>query len=399
MDNKRLLFIGYWNFPINHRGKHIAAYLEDCFGSVDLLGFGSFYSGSDSSAASALHKARVGISNLLHHRLSISERGSVREIVIRDLYAPYALHSLIDDLWRYLVVRKVIAPPYDVAVFCGPENALLAWLCKRSGSASRLIYDDHDYFPGLQHGKFRRWVMERRELFCVHQADGVISANPLLARLRRDQGARDVVVIPNGVDLPLFALARQKVPHPPTLIYMGNLSRWWGIDLAIKAMPALLRIMPNLRFLIAGEGSEGANLRALSQDLGLMHSVHFMGRLSYRDLPALLAESDVGIATSQPDSEFRKYATPLKVVEYMAAGLPVIANRVGQTEIMMEEANAGILFDYSVENFVAAATDLLCDSVLYEHYSQAAVAYAKGFDWAILMEQVYQYIRDIIDGD
>lgn len=400
MRNERLLYIGGWNLihGLNHRTRHMAAYLEQRFKYIDAVGFDSFYSGSGPPTASPWYKARKGISNLLRRGIKVSVRGSARLIVIRDLFAPPPLHLLVKDLWRYVILRQVITLPYDLAIFCDAENAWLAWLLKRSGRVKRLIYDDVDYFPGLEHNRLSMQLMEKRERLCVRLADAVITVGPLLAQLRIRQGARQVLVVPNAVDLSLFSRARQKVPHPPTLIYVGALSPLWSVDLAISAMPALLRRIPDIRFLIAGVGPAEAELKRLSQALDVAENVVFLGHLEYHALPAVLAEADVGIATSLPDSEFRKYASPLKLIEYMGAGLPVIATRVGQTEIIMQQADAGVLIDHSVEDFVAAAVDLLSNKMQYERYSQAAIAYAARFDWDLLMEQAYQYILHVIAG-
>lgn len=384
---------------MNHRAKHMAAHLEKRFKYADLLGFEKFYPHTGSSPHSFWRKKWIGFSNLLYHRVKISAQNSVRRIVVRDLGAPDALHLLIDDLWRYFLARQLIAPFYDVAILGNPRNALLGWFLKRSGRVKCLIYDDYDYRPGMENSAFARRVMDWRERFCVRHADGVICANALLADLRRRQGAKNVVVIPNGVDLASFASARQKSPHPPTLIYMGNVSMMWGLDLVIEAMARLVRVIPQARLLLAGTGEGLATLQSLSHRLGVAENVIFLGTLAYQALPSVLAEADVGIATAQPDNQFRKYATPLKLVEYMAAGLPVIASKTGQTEIMMQQADAGILINHSVEEFVAASINLLTDRALAERYSRAAIAYAARFDWSLLMEQVYQYTQVLLAGD
>ncbi len=401
MRDEKVLYIGDSNLlqGLNSRTRHMVAYLERRFKHVDVVGFVNFYSGSGPPAAPLWYKARKGISSLLRRRTRISVRGCTRQIVIRDLFAPPPLNLLVLDLWRYINLCRAIAPPYDLAIFGHPENAWLAWLLKRSGRVKRLIYDDRDYVAGWEHSRFSKQLMENRERLCVRHADAVLSANALLARLRMQQGARQVLVVPNGVDLSLFARARQKVPHPPTMIFMGTLSPLWGIDLAIKAMPALLHSIPDIRLLIAGAGPAEADLRALSQALDVTESVSFLGPLEYQALPAVLAEADVGIATSMPGSKFRYYASPLKLIEYMAAGLPVIATRVGQTEITMREADAGVLIDHSVEEFVSAAVSLLSDKIQHERCSQAAIAYAAGFDWDLLMGQAFQHVLDIIAGD
>ncbi len=180
---------------------------------------------------------------------------------------------------------------------------------------------------------------------------------------------------------------------------MGNVSMMWGLDLVIEAMARLVRVIPQARLLLAGTGEGLATLQSLSHRLGVAENVIFLGTLAYQALPSVLAVADVGIATAQPDNQFRKYATPLKLVEYMAAGLPVIASKTGQTEIMMQQADAGILINHSVEEFVAASINLLTDRALAERYSRAAIAYAARFDWSLLMEQVYQYTQVLLAGD
>lgn len=383
---------------MNHRAKHMAAYLEKRFRYVDLLGFEKFYPNTGPANPSFWRQKWIGFSNPRYRRVEISTQNPGRRIVVRDFAAPDALHLLIDDLWRYLLARRLLAPAYDVAVLGNPRNALLGWLLKRSGRVKRLIYDDYDYRPGMEKGAFARRMMDWRERFCVRHADGVICANALLADLRRQQGAKNVIVVPNGVDLASFASARQKLSHPPTLIYMGNVSMMWGLELVIEALARLTPVIPNVRLLIAGAGEAVAALQAQSRQLGVAENVSFLGSLAYHELPAVLAQADVGIATAQPDNQFRKYATPLKLVEYMAAGLPVIASKTGQTEIMMQQADAGILINHSVEEFVAASVSLLNDRALAGRYSQAAVAYAARFDWSLLMEQVYQYTLAVTMG-
>ena len=399
--DERALFIGGWNLlhGLNHRARHVANHLETRFKSFDLVAFESFYSGSGSQTAPFWHKARQGIANLRSRRVRITTRHSVREIVIRDIYTPSLLRLLIKDVWRYLILRQVLQPPYDIAIVGDSENALLAWLLKQSGQVKRLIYDDWDYFPGLEHNWLDAQLMKIRERICIRQADAMITVGHLLAELRTRQGAKQIIVIPNGVDLPLFARARSKVPHPPTLIYLGALSSWYSVDLAIRAMLALTQSVPHLRLLIAGTGPAEAELKALSQSLNMHEKVSFLGPLEYQALPTVLAEADIGIATSSPQSEFRKYASPLKVIEYMGAGLPVIATRVGEMELIMRQANAGILINDSVEEFAAAVLDLLTDRAKYEQCARSAISYAAQFDWCILMDQACQFLVRILSGD
>lgn len=344
-------------------------------------------------------KLRVGVDNLLHDRVHIEGQNGTRRITIRDPYAPTFVEMGINDIWRYMNLCRCITAPYDVAVVGYPGNAWTASLLKRSGRAKKLIYDDWDYHPGLETNPALANKVERRERLCARIADVVISVNGLLAELRIQQGARRVEVIPNGIDLSLFSQARVKAQHSPTLLYMGSLSPLWNVELAIRAMPALVRQIPNVRLLIAGYGPAEASLRKLSHQLGVETQVQFLGVLAYDALPSILAQADLGLTTAHPQSSFRRYASPLKIIEYMAAGLPVIANRLGQTEIMMRESDAGLLIENSADELAQAAASLLLDPARYAAFSRAAESYASAFDWNLLLNKAYRTVLDLINSE
>ncbi len=392
MDANSLLFIGGWAVQqgSNHRAQHMAAYFTRCFPAMDLVAFENFYSGSGPQSASVWAKARKGAATLMSNRRFVTQQGAGRKIVVRDVPLPAPALQRIKEFWRYLLLAPVLRAEYDLAIVGHPENAWLAQRLKNSGRVRRLVYDDWDYFPGLEPDAFASRLVERRERSCMLSADEVISVNSLLAHRRKLQGAKAVHVVPNGVDLRLFARAAQKDPHPPTIVYTGSLSPLWGIEVAVSAMPRILQSVPDARLLIAGAGPAEAALEALSERSDTSGSVKFMGLLAYDALPALLAQSDVGIDLSLPGG-FRYFASSMKLVEYMAAGLPVIATRVGNTELTVQQAGAGILIDASVDEFASAAVVLLTDPGKRRDYARAAREYASHFDWNDLLPQAYRY--------
>lgn len=398
MPPSRILLIGGWHLlaGLNHRVRHMAAYFEGRFDHLDIVGYKKLYGGAP---ASALTKLRVGWDHILHDLIRMDGRDGTRRITIRDIYAPSFIEMGIKDLWRYWNLCRCITAPYEVAVYGYPGNAWTASLLKQSGRVKKLVYDDWDYHPGLETNPLLANKVERRERLCARTADVVISVNSLLASLRSKQGARRVEVIPNGINLSLFSQARQKTSHPPTLLYMGSLSPLWNVELAIRAMPALIRQIPDIRLLIAGYGPAEDSLRKLSQQLGLETHVQFLGVFAYDALPSILAQADIGLTTAHPQSSFRRYASPLKIIEYMAAGLPVIANRLGQTEIIIHESGAGLLVENSADEFAQAAASLLRDPARYAVCSRAALGYASSFDWNLLLEKAYRVVLGLLDTD
>jgi glycosyltransferase involved in cell wall biosynthesis len=200
-----------------------------------------------------------------------------------------------------------------------------------------------------------------------------------------------VAVVPNGVDFARFHAANLvRTEHPPTLVYAGSLDARWGVDLSIRAMPLLRRQFPDIRLLIAGRGPAEQELRQLALSMGLGDCVRFEGFVPYPDLPNLLAQADIGVATSRRDS-FRRYASPLKIVEYMAAGLPVICSGGGEAEMMIEESKAGINIPFEPESFAEAVQSLCATPSNLSAAREAAINYAQGRSWeqmGILMAQL-----------
>lgn len=392
MSDTRILFIGGMNllYGLNHRSRHLLAYLQQHFDQVDSVAYTDFSNGRQSVL---LHNLWHGARHLPWGSIQVTEKGKHRQIVVRKLFLPYPVNLLAQDLWCYQRLKTVLHPPYQLAIVGHAENALLAYRLKRAGLVEHLVYDDWNYYPGLQSNRVGVWLMAQRERSIVQRADLVMTINERLAQLRRQQGAQQVIVAPNGVDLAAFSQARHhqndQETHPPTLVYIGSLAAHWGVDLAIRALPLLVEQIPTIRMLIAGSGPERFMLEELSYELGVADHVHFYGAVSYAVLPEILAQADIGVATSRADSTFRQYASPLKLIEYMAAGLPVIATRVGQQIETVATSGAGILINQSPQEFAVATLALLTNQPFADRCSEAAVAYVADADWTMIWDRIF----------
>jgi glycosyltransferase involved in cell wall biosynthesis len=374
------------NQPSQHMPYHLARHLEQ----LDLVGYVRFY---DGPPASAWQRLKQGARNVVPHPVQIRTDGCIRTIAARRLRLPGFFDPLLQDLWLYTILRPHLKRRYQVAIVDGPESALLAYFLKKSGRVQHLIYYDIDYYPGVH----PQWagILSRREQICCDTADAVASVSRPLASLREQQGARLAVVIPNGVNFNRFqAAATGRIEHPPTLVYMGSLDPRWGVDLPVRAMPQLRQIIPDIRLLVAGRGPAEEGLRQLAHSLGVDDCVRFEGFVPYANLPELLAQADLGVATSRQNS-FRKYASPLKIAEYMAAGLPVICSGGGEAEQMIQESNAGVNIPFAPEAFAAAVHALWTTPGSLSAAREAAVQYARSRSWEQMGFQMAQLITRV----
>ena len=186
----------------------------------------------------------------------------------------------------------------------------------------------------------------------------VAVSDPVRDWVRERTGSESVHTVPNGVSITRI------VPRPedigdPVVTFVGTLKPWHGVA-DLLAAAALAKRPWKLR--IIGDGPERAALEEQAAGLGI--EVDFRGAVAPADMPEQLAGSAIGVAP-YPDlgGEQQQYFSPLKVYEYLAAGLPVVASAVGQLPQILGEL--GTLVPPSDPAALAAAIDTLAaDPVL-----------------------------------
>ena len=170
--------------------------------------------------------------------------------------------------------------------------------------------------------------------------------------------ASDIVdrihTVPNGVSVRRI----QPQPEDPDRVvvtFVGTLKPWHGVADLITAA-ALARQSWSLR--IIGDGPEMDSLRSQAGRLGV--EVDFRGAVAPQDIPAHVAGSAIGVAP-YPDlgGGEQQYFSPMKVLEYLAAGLAVVASDVGQVPQLLEDGSGrhGVLVAPSDPTALAAALD------------------------------------------
>ena len=183
-------------------------------------------------------------------------------------------------------------------------------------------------------------------------------SDPVRDWVRERTGSESVHTVPNGVSITRI------VPRPedigdPVVTFVGTLKPWHGVA-DLLAAAALAKRPWKLR--IIGDGPERAALEEQAAGLGI--EVDFRGAVAPADMPGQLAGSAIGVAP-YPDlgGEQQQYFSPLKVYEYLAAGLPVVASAVGQLPQILGEL--GTLVPPSDPAALAAAIDdLAADPLL-----------------------------------
>jgi glycosyltransferase involved in cell wall biosynthesis len=167
------------------------------------------------------------------------------------------------------------------------------------------------------------------------EADLVLTVSEPLRRHVADLRGTDAgtVVVPNGCDPALFPLPARLDQARPTLVFLGHPRPWHGAERLPGLLAAVIEAGCPARLLIVG-GGPGADV--VADDAcrrGLSHAVEVTGPLPQAEAARRLTEATVAVAPYPADPFF--YFSPLKVVECMAAGLPVVTSDQGDLPRML----------------------------------------------------------------
>jgi len=162
---------------------------------------------------------------------------------------------------------------------------------------------------------------------------------------------KKISVFPMGIENSFIESGEKrkedKENRPFVILSNRNLLPIYNVSLLIKAIPVILKEEPQIKFIIAGEGSERAQLENEIYKLNLNSSVKFIGRVPHKDMPELLAQSHIYVSTSLYDG------TSVSLLEGMASGcFPVVSDIPSNREWIRDGEN-GFLFPVNDESILA----------------------------------------------
>lgn len=206
--------------------------------------------------------------------------------------------------------------------------------------------------------------------------------------------AGQVHVVPNGVNTDRFrpdVAPTRREPGAFTVGFVGTMRPWHGIDVLVDAFALLHRRVPHARLLAVGDGQARADAEASLAERELGHVAHFTGAVQPAEVPGLLASMDVGVAPYPQLADF--YFSPLKLYEYMAMGLPVVASRIGSVARTIEDGVTGLLCrPGDAADLADELEQLASDEALRVRLGRAAREQAvRAHGWDAVAERILQF--------
>jgi glycosyltransferase involved in cell wall biosynthesis len=225
------------------------------------------------------------------------------------------------------------------------------------------------------------------ESACFQSATHILAVSDALKRYIEAAGiaTNRVSCLPNGVDTRRFTpaidpqpiRARYALGQRPVIGFVGSLKPWHGMDFLFDGMRALSLRHDACRLLLVGDGPGFNDAVARTREEGLAGRVVLAGNVPHQEIPAYLAAMDLTVAPYSEGGDF--YFSPLKVLESLAAGRPVVAPRMGQLNDLIRDGITGLLYPPGdLQAFVDHVDRLLSDTTrrraMGDHARDDAVA-------------------------
>lgn len=267
--------------------------------------------------------------------------------------------NIFSNLSRYDALLRVLPKSEVIYERNSLYNVSVAMACKRLGLPYVIFFDadqivEHD-FMGQPIEGILRWRAQRILRYNLGVARGIICVSePAKCHLIDKWGVREekLVVFPNGVDVNLFTPSILKRSTARSLLgvkdenlvilFVGNFYKWHDIKSLIISFSSVHNKHPLARLVLVGSGSQLEAMKKLVVDMNLVEVVHFTGLIPHQEVPGLIAAADIAVAPV-PEMDRDLWLSPMKLFEYLATGVAIIASGVGQMAEVIENNVNGLL--------------------------------------------------------
>lgn len=293
----------------------------------------------------------------------------------------------VKDLIYTIIWSLKTGQRYDIFFGINNLNALSGLILKIFGRTKRVVYYTIDLYPERFKSRVINFLYYQLDKFCVRHCDETWNVSPFMQKYRSKNGLigekylrQFIVPIGKWLDAKITPLNKVKQNK---IVYIGHLMPFRGIDLAIEAMPLIVKQIPDAILEIVGGGEQLESLKRLSAELDLEKHVKFHGFVeNQKRATSLISDGSVGLAPYRPDDKsLVKNADPAKVKDYLALGLPVVITSIPSNSKEIEQARCGVVIDYTPESLASAVVTLLSDRKLWVQYRKNAIKYSHRFDW------------------
>ncbi|MEN9406984.1 MAG: hypothetical protein RLZZ455_200 [Candidatus Parcubacteria bacterium] len=310
----------------------------------------------------------------------------------------YYLRDMIFTLYYFFLRTEKI----DTYVGVDNLNAFSGLILKFCGRVKRVIYYSIDYYPVRFKNPLLNQAYFFLDSFCVEHADETwnLASAMKTARMQK-QGKKESMptrqyTVPVCVWTKRFPFRPLNEIDDKKIVFSGLLSAHMGVDLLIRAMPLILKKIPDTKMIIIGGGEDQQILREMINEAQLQGKISMIPWMKERaEFLEYLSGCAVGLApfnTRILDDKV-KNADPGKIKDYMLAGLPVIVTKALSYHSDVEAKRAGIIIEYDERSFADAVISLLSDKRRLQEYRKNARQFVEKYDCEKIYSQQFSRLK------
>ena len=228
----------------------------------------------------------------------------------------------------------------------------------------------------------------------------IVPSEPMKKVLEHYDVDARMQVLPTGIDLECIkpgngAAFREKhniSPTRPVLVHISRVAFEKNIDFLIHVVDTVRRTIPDILFIIAGEGPAESSLHKLTEQLNLTDNILFLGYMDRnKELMDCYSAGDAFIFASRTETQ------GLVLLEAMALGLPVVSTAVMGTKSILSANKGALIAEDDQQDFSEKVIQLMQSEELQKRLSQEAIDYAKTWSAPVLADKMINFYRHEID--
>jgi 1,4-alpha-glucan branching enzyme len=200
-----------------------------------------------------------------------------------------------------------------------------------------------------------------------------------------------ISIVPNGIDISFFE--KNNVIRKKNIVFSGAMYYHRGLDILLDAAPEIVKKIPETRFILIGDGPEIQKLKNIVIEKKLGSNVEFKGWIPRTEIPYHLMESCIGVGPLRA-TEVTKNALPIKVLEYMASSLPILAAEGTLQDDILKDGQNGYFVKNS-DDLAKKIIFLLQNDQDREMMGQKSREMASHFDWKNIVNCILEEYRKI----
>ena len=339
-------------------------------------------------------------------------------VAVENILLPPGIPGLFHLLTALRLARRAMALHPDVIHLFKPKaySGLAHWLLARLPRARRprLVVDSDDWEGPGGWNEIGGYTPAQRCFFAWQERWGLTHADAVTVASRALEGLvwamgippERVFYVPNGTEQEARGKKQgtggkrqgtggkkqgARTLHPASCILLYTRFFEFPVSRVVEVLKRVQKRVPEARLLVVGKGFSGEEeeLLELARKAGLTNAVEYVGFVEPETLPAYFAQADVAIYPFD-DTLVNRTKCPVKLLELLAAGVPVVAEAVGQNREYICHTETGWLVPPGdVDSFAEAVTRLLEDAQLRERLGQAAARDVRErFAWERLAETI-----------